>query len=108
MLYFYAKMSVLLEFAIFPTDKGASVSEYVSQVVKMIRTDYKDHCLTAMGTIVETDTLEEALEVVHKSYAVLEGQSDRIYASIKLDIRAGQSNRLSEKIRSIQNRIGEE
>jgi uncharacterized protein YqgV (UPF0045/DUF77 family) len=30
-------MSVLLEFAMFPTDKGTSVSAYVSKVIDMIR-----------------------------------------------------------------------
>ncbi len=29
-------MSVLFEFAMFPTDKGESVSKYVSKVIKMI------------------------------------------------------------------------
>jgi len=28
--------SVLLEFAMFPTDKGESKSEYVSKIIKMI------------------------------------------------------------------------
>ena len=30
-------MSVLLEFAMFPTDKGESVSNYVSRIIKMIK-----------------------------------------------------------------------
>lgn len=53
-------MSVLLEFSMFPTDKGESVSAYVSQVIKMIDQSGVSYRLTAMGTIIETDTLHDA------------------------------------------------
>lgn len=99
-------MSVLLEFSIFPTDKGSSVSKYVSQVIEMIRRDYSSYKLTAMGTIVETETVEEALEVVQKAHTILDRHSERIYASIKLDIQKSKSNRLSAKVDSIVDKIG--
>jgi len=99
-------MSVLLEFAMFPTDKGASVSSYVSKVIKSIRDSGFEYRLTAMGTIVETDTLSEALSVVSNAYKALEGDSDRIYSNLKLDIRKGKDNRLKQKIESIESKIG--
>jgi uncharacterized protein (TIGR00106 family) len=99
-------MSVLLEFSMFPTDKSGSVSEYVSQVINMIRESGVDYKLTAMGTIVETETLEEALEVIQKSYQVLEPHSQRIYSSLKMDIRKGKAGRLEGKIQSVENKIG--
>lgn len=99
-------MSVLMEFAMFPTDKGDSVSEYVSQIIKMIRESGYDYKLTAMGTIVETETLEEALSIVNLSHKVLEPFSNRVYSSINLDIRRGKSNRLKNKIASIESKIG--
>lgn len=100
-------MSVLMEFAMFPTDKGTSVSEYVSKIIKMISESGKDYKLTAMGTIVETDTMEEALEIVNKSYKVLEPYSERVYSSLKFDIQKSKDNRLVKKIDSIKNKIGE-
>lgn len=99
-------MSVLLEFAMFPTDKGASVSQYVSQVIEMIRKDYSSYKLTAMGTIVETATLGEALEVIEKAYGVLEPNSERVYSSIKIDIRKSKDDRLETKVASIKGKIG--
>ena len=99
-------MSVLLEFAMFPTDKGDSVSEYVSEIIKMIKNSGFDYKLTAMGTIIETETLEEALDIVNRSYQVLEPHSKRVYSSIKLDIRKEKSNRLEAKIKSIESKIG--
>jgi uncharacterized protein (TIGR00106 family) len=99
-------MSVLLEFAMFPTDKGDSVSQYVSEILKMIKERGVSYKLTSMGTILETETLDEALAVVNQSYKVLEPYSSRVYSSIKLDIRKGKPNRLEEKIQSIESKIG--
>ena len=100
-------MSILLEFAMFPTDKsGDSASESVSKVIEMIDKSGVNYKLTAMGTIIETETLEEALDIVNKSYKVLEPFSKRVYSTINIDIRKEKSNRLEQKIKSIEDRIG--
>ncbi len=99
-------MSVLLEFAMFPTDKGASVSAYVKRIIAHIRDKGYNYKLTAMGTIVETETLDEALEVVRESYAQLEEDCERVYSSLKFDIRKGSENRMDKKPASIEEKIG--
>ncbi len=100
-------MSVLLEFAMFPTDKGVSVSSYVGRIIKMIRESGVSYQLTPMGTIVETETLEEALDIVRKSYEQLEPDCDRIYSGLTFDIRKGKKGRMAGKVRSIESKIGE-
>ena len=45
-------MSVIMNFAMFPTDKGISVSPYVAKIVECIRTKGFIAQLTSMGTIV--------------------------------------------------------
>lgn len=100
-------MSVLLEFAMFPTDKsGDSASESVSKIIDMINKSGVSYKLSAMGTIIETETLDEALEIVNKSYQVLEPFSKRVYSTITIDIRKGKSNRMKQKIESIESKIG--
>lgn len=99
-------MSVLMEFAMFPTDKGDSVSEYVSQIIKLIRESGYDYKLTAMGTIVETETMEEALSIINLSYQVLDPLSNRVYSSVNFDIRKGKSDRLNKKVEAIESKIG--
>lgn len=100
-------MSVMLEFAIFPTDKGESVSHYVSQVIEMIRDSGASYQLTPMGSIIETDTLEQALALVQASYQMLETAGcNRVYSSLKLDIRQGPAGRLQGKVASIEEKIG--
>ncbi|MBN2662707.1 MAG: MTH1187 family thiamine-binding protein [Bacteroidales bacterium] len=99
-------MSVLLEYAMFPTDKGESVSQYVSQIVQLIKNSGFEYKLTAMGTIVETNTIEEATAIINKSYSILEPYCNRVYASIKLDIQKNKNNRILSKIKSIEDKIG--
>jgi uncharacterized protein (TIGR00106 family) len=101
-------MSVLMEFSIFPTDQGESVSAHVSEVIRMIRETGVAYQLTPMGTLIETEELSDALAVVEQAAAILE-QRDcrRIYSAIKLDIRAGRGARLRQKIRSVTEKIGE-
>ena len=101
-------MSVLFEFSMFPTDKGESVSEYVSQVIKMIKDSGVTYRLTPMGTVVETDEMSDALEIVDRAYRVLDERGcNRVYSSLKFDIRKGKDNRLSQKIESVRTKIGD-
>jgi len=100
-------MSVLLEFSMFPTDSGESKSAYVSKVIKMIDQSGVNYQLTAMGTLIETATVADALAIVQKAYETLEAQGcNRIYSSLKIDIRKGKENRLTTKIESVEAKIG--
>lgn len=100
-------MSVLMEFSIFPTDQGESVSAQVSEVIRMVRESGVEYRLTPMGTVVETDTVAEALALVERAAAVLDGLGcRRVYSAIKLDIRSGQAGRMTGKIESVEGRIG--
>ena len=101
-------MSVLMEFSIFPTDQGESVSDHVSEVIRMIKESGVDYRVTPMGTIIETEQPAEALAIVARAATLLqERDCGRIYSAIKLDIRAGKSGRLEQKVRSVGQKIGE-
>ena len=104
-------MSVLLEFAMFPTSadgrEGEGVSVSVSKIIDMIDKSGVAYQLTPMGTIVETETMREALDIIEKAYEAL-GDCERVYSSLKFDIRKGKSNRLKTKIASVESRIGRE
>ncbi len=99
-------MSVMLSFAIFPTDKGTSVSEYVSKVVENIKKKGLVYKLTPMNTIVETNTMEEALNIINESYQILDSDSDRVYISLTMDIKKGHESRMNQKIESVESKIG--
>ena len=99
-------MSVMLSFAIFPTDKGTSVSEYVSKVVDNVKQSGFNYKLTPMSTIVETNTMAEALRIIDESYLILEPHSERMYLSLTMDIKPGTESRMEQKIQSVESKIG--
>ncbi|KOR31891.1 hypothetical protein TI05_10735 [Achromatium sp. WMS3] len=100
-------MSVLMEFSMFPTDQGESVSTYVSEIIQMIRDSGVNYQLTPMGTVIETEDLPKVLSIVEQAANILHKlDCKRIYSTIKLDIRAGKSNRMEQKIRSLEDKIG--
>ncbi|RXJ99348.1 hypothetical protein CRV02_11955 [Arcobacter sp. CECT 8989] len=101
-------MSVLLSMAMFPTDKTESKSEYVSEVIKVIRESGFNYQLTSMSTTIETDKMSEALGIVQKCYEKLEELGcNRVYSTLTFDIRKEKDNRLKTKVQSIENKIGE-
>ncbi|PWJ43240.1 MTH1187 family thiamine-binding protein [Sediminitomix flava] len=100
-------MSVLVEFAMFPTDKGESMSAHVSKVIEAIRESGVNYQLTPMGTIFETEAMPEALALIQQCHDVLAPNSNRIYSTVKFDIRKGKSDRMKKKIASIEGHIGE-
>jgi len=102
--------SVLLEFSMFPTSddcrNGASVSHAVSKIIDMIDKSGYPYKLTPMGTIVETTTIREALDIIEKGYEVLD--CERVYSALKFDIRKNSTNRLQTKIESVEKKLGKE
>lgn len=101
-------MSILLQMAMFPTDKSESKSKEVSEVIKVIKKSGHTYKLTAMSTIIETKKMSEALEIIQKCYDKLEELGcSRVYSTITFDIRKGYENRLEGKIKSVENHIGE-
>ncbi len=101
-------MSVLLQMAMFPTDKSESKSKEVAEVIKIIRESGLSYQLTSMSTIIETSTLKEALALIEKCYSKLEELGcSRVYATLNFDIRMGYENRLKTKIESVEKYIGE-
>lgn len=99
-------MSVLLEFSMFPTDLGESKSQYVSKVIDVVKNSGFPYQLTPMSTIVETESIDEALKIIGDSYKALEPYANRVYSSLKFDIRKGHEGRMKSKIAAVEEHIG--
>jgi len=101
-------LSVLLEFAMFPTSadgrEGSSVAKQVSKVIDAIDKSGVSYQLTAMGTIIEAKSMKEALGIVELAYEQLE-DCDRVYSSLKFDIRKNCENRLKTKIEAVEKNL---
>lgn len=98
-------LSVLMEFSMFPISsedrEGSSVSAQVSKVIDAIDKSGVSYQLTPMGTVIETSTMKEALNIIELAYAQLD-DCERVYSSLKFDIRKNCTNRLKTKIESVE------
>ena len=98
-------LSVLLEFSMFPTSadgrEGAGVSKSVSKIIDMIDKSGVAYQPTPMGTIIETSSMKDALNIIEKAYECLD-DCERVYSSLKFDIRKNKENRLKTKIESVE------
>jgi uncharacterized protein (TIGR00106 family) len=96
---------VLLEFSMFPTDKGASVSEYVERSLEIIDDSGVEYRLGPMGTCLEGEW-DEVMAVVTRCFERMRQDSDRIAVNLKVDYRAGKSGRLESKVQTLRDRSG--
>ena len=98
-------LSVLLEFSMFPTSsdgrEGSSVSKQVSKIIDAIDKSGIAYQLTPMGTIIEATSMKEALSIIELAYEQV-SDCDRVYSSLKFDIRKNKENRLKTKIESVE------
>ena len=94
-------MSVIIDFSIFPIEKGESVSDHVSKAVKIIKESGLTYRLGPMGTAVEGEW-EEVTSVVNRCFEALKRDCDRVYMTIKVDYRKGDSGRMEGKIKTAE------
>jgi len=92
---------VLLEFSIYPTDKGISVSPYVSRILDYIDKSGVTYQLTPMGTILEGDW-DKVMTVVSGCFKLLAEDCERITVNLKVDYRKGNESRMYTKIEKVE------
>ena len=96
---------VLLEFSMFPLDKGESVGQYVARSIDIIDRSGLAYQTHAMGTVLEGE-IDQVLDVVRRCYEAMAADCNRIECSIKIDARKGASGRLQGKVASVEQKLG--
>lgn len=99
-------MSVILELAIFPMDKGESVSPHVAKAVNIIKNSGLAYNFGPMGTCLE-GSWEDVSSVAGQCLAAMQETSERVYMSMKADWRKGRKNGLTSKVESVKSKIAE-
>jgi uncharacterized protein (TIGR00106 family) len=97
-------MSVLIDFSIFPVDKGTSVSPYVARAVAIIKASGLSYSLGPMGTCIE-GPWPAVMGVVHRCFENLQTDCERIYFTIKADYRKDAANCLQGKVRAVESKL---
>jgi uncharacterized protein (TIGR00106 family) len=96
---------VILEFSMFPLDKGVSLSPYVARSLDIIDRSGLNYRTHAMGTLLEGD-IDQVLGVVRHCFEAMSADCDRVECSIKLDYRKGRRGGLDSKVASVEEKLG--
>jgi uncharacterized protein (TIGR00106 family) len=96
---------VVLEFSMYPLDKGESVSPYVARSLEIVEASGLDYRLHAMGTVLEGE-YDQVMDVVKRCFEAMAADCHRIECSIKLDYRRGRQGRLESKVASVEEKLG--
>jgi uncharacterized protein (TIGR00106 family) len=99
-------MSAIMNFAIFPIDKGDHIGEYVSKVIQHIKDSGFKYQFSPMGTIIEANTVPELLNMVKEAYEIMDPISDRIYCTMNMDYNKNKTDLIHSKRESVEKRIG--
>ena len=94
-------MSVIVDFSIFPIGKEESVSKYASRAVKIIKESGLPHHIGPMGTAIEGEW-DEVILVVKRCMEELKKDCPRLYMTMKVDCRQGESGRMEKKVRKVE------
>ncbi len=96
---------LLLEFSMYPTDKGESVSDYVKRNLEIIDESGLPYKLGPMGTTLEGE-YDEVMAVVRRCHERMSEDCGRIACQIKMDWRQGRSGRLESKVATLKEKTG--
>jgi uncharacterized protein (TIGR00106 family) len=100
-----ARMSVIVDFSLFPLDKGESLSPYVARSIRIIQESGLPYEFRAMGTSIEGEW-DEVMAVVNRCLEAMRQDCSRVSLSLKADFRAGPGGRLKRKVESVLEKLG--
>ncbi|MBM5804682.1 MAG: MTH1187 family thiamine-binding protein [Candidatus Verstraetearchaeota archaeon] len=95
---------IIVEFSIVPLGTGGtSMSDYVSKACREVEKSGVRYMITPMGTIIETNTVDKAFEVIKKAHeAVIKAGAARVSTSIKIDDRRDKERRMEDKVKAVK------
>ena len=96
---------MLTEFSIVPLGVGSSLSDKLSIVLKIIDESGMSYKVNPMGTVVEGEW-DDTMDLIKKCRDELMKNEERVIISIKIDDRKSKTNRINEKVASVERKLG--
>jgi len=96
---------LVLEFNMFPVDKGESVSSYVAKSLEIVDASGLDYECHSLGTALE-GRYDEVMDVVRQCFEAMAAECNRIACTVKFDYRKGQHGRLKSMVASVEQKLG--
>ncbi|OGP64612.1 MAG: hypothetical protein A3K22_03580 [Deltaproteobacteria bacterium RBG_16_42_7] len=98
---------MLIEFSVIPIGVGESMGDQIAKVVKIVDESGLPYKANPMGTVIEGNW-DEVMAIIKKCHQEVIKSSPRIVTSISIDDRPGKPNRITEKLKSVEKRLGKE
>jgi len=96
---------MLAEFSIVPIGSGSSVGGQLAQVLKIVDESGLPYKINPMGTVVEGEW-SDIMALIKKCHEAVMQTGERALTTISIDDRKGKPNRIDEKVKAIEKRIG--
>jgi len=96
---------MLVEFSLFPLDKGESVGQYVARSLDIVDKSGLPYRLHAMGTVLEGDW-DRCFDVIKECFQAMRRDCERVELTVKVDERAGVTHALEQKVASVEQHLG--
>jgi len=98
---------MLAQFTIVPLGVGESVSAAVAEVIRIIDESGLPYRTNPMGTVIEGEW-DDVMALIRRCHDEALRGAARVLTSISIDDRPGKPDRISEKIKSVEKRLGRE
>ncbi|MEW6585256.1 MAG: MTH1187 family thiamine-binding protein [Nitrospirota bacterium] len=96
---------MLIEFSIVPIGVGSSIGDQLADVLRIVDASGLPYKINPMGTVVEGGW-DEVMRLIKKCHGVVMKNGERALTTISIDDRKGKPNRIDQKVKSIEKRIG--
>ncbi|MDH5203780.1 MAG: MTH1187 family thiamine-binding protein [Nitrospirota bacterium] len=96
---------MLIEFSIIPIGVGNSIGGQLAEVLKIVDISGLPYKVNPMGTVIEGEW-DEVMKLIKKCHRTVMKTGERVLTTISIDDRKGKPNRIEEKVKSIERRIG--
>jgi uncharacterized protein (TIGR00106 family) len=96
---------MLVEFSIVPIGVGSSIGNKLAEVLKIVDASRLPYKVNPMGTVIEGEW-DDVMKLVKKCHTTIIKTEERVVTSITIDDRPGKPNRIDEKVKSIERRLG--
>jgi uncharacterized protein (TIGR00106 family) len=101
---------IIAQISTIPIGTGStSVSNFVVEAVKALRSSGLKAMVTPMGTVIEAEDLDRLFKAVERCHEVLHRAGvKRIYTTIFIDDRRDVERSMLDKVKSIEERLSRE
>jgi len=96
---------MLVAFSIIPIGVGSSLGAHLAEVLKIVDASGLPYKVNPMGTVIEGEW-DEVMKLIKKCHKTVLKTGERSVTTISIDDRKGKPNRIEEKVKSVERRIG--